>query len=42
MPPYTISIPPQTNFLKQYVNEKNMKLLVYPKKITDKKNIDFD
>jgi len=38
MPPYTISIPPQANYLKQYVNEKNMKLLVYPKKVTDKKN----
>lgn len=39
MPPYTISIPPQINFLKQYVNEKNMKLLIYPKKIVDKNNL---
>lgn len=35
MPSYTISIPPQRQFLKQFVNEKNMRLLVYPKKIYD-------
>jgi hypothetical protein len=33
MPSYTISIPPQRQFVKQFVNEKSMKLAVYPKKI---------
>lgn len=44
MPSYTISIPPQANFLKLYVNEKNMKLLVYPKKINDRYNhlVEYD
>ena len=41
MPPYTISIPPHASFLKQYVNEKNMKLLIYPKKINDKNSIEL-
>ncbi len=37
MPAYTISIPPQANFLKQYINDKTMKLSVYPKKVNDRK-----
>lgn len=37
MPPYTISIPPQNNYLKQYVSEKSMKLSVYPRKIQEKR-----
>lgn len=37
MPAYTISIPPQANYLKQYINDKTMKLSVYPKKVNDRK-----
>ena len=37
MPPYTISIPPQNNYLKQYVSEKSMKLSIYPRKIQEKR-----
>jgi hypothetical protein len=39
MPSYTISIPPHINFLKQYITEKNMKLLIYPKKINDRNSL---
>ena len=37
MPPYTISIPPQSNYLKQYVSEKSMKLSIYPRKLNEKR-----
>ncbi len=35
MPPYTISIPPQSNYLKQYISEKHMKLSIFPRKISN-------
>lgn len=34
MPPYTISLPPQSSFLKQYGCEKGIKLAIYPRKIS--------
>ena len=34
MPSYTISIPPQNSYLKQYVGEKPAKLSIYPRKIS--------
>lgn len=34
MPAYTISLPPQSNFLRQYVSEQHIKLAVYPRKIS--------
>lgn len=35
MPPYTISIPPQSSYLKQYMSEKHMKLSIFPRKISN-------
>ena len=35
LPPYTISIPPQNNYLKQYISDKHMKLSIYPRKISN-------
>lgn len=34
MPPYTISLPPQNSFLKQYGSEKGLKLAIYPRKVS--------
>jgi hypothetical protein len=34
MPAYTISIPPQSSYLKQWVAEKPLKLSVYPRKVS--------
>lgn len=34
MPPYTISIPPQSSYLKQWVGERPLKLAVYPRKVS--------
>ena len=34
MPPYTISLPPQSSFLKQYGSEKGAKLAIYPRKVS--------
>jgi len=34
MPAYTISIPPQNSFLKQWTNEQNIKLSVFPRKLS--------
>lgn len=42
MPSYTISIPPQNNYLKQYVSEKSMKLSVYPRKLQEKRTSVID
>ncbi len=35
MPPYTISIPPQNSYLKQFMSEKHMKLSILPRKISN-------
>lgn len=41
LPPYTISIPPENSFLKQYgCNEKPMKLTIFPRKISNTYDID--
>ena len=37
MPSYTISIPPQSKYLKQYVSERSMKLQIYPKRLIERK-----
>ena len=34
MPSYTISIPPQNSFLKQWTGEQNIKLSVFPRKVS--------
>jgi serine/threonine protein kinase len=34
MPPYTISIPPQSSYLKQWVGEHTAKLAIYPRKVS--------
>jgi hypothetical protein len=34
MPAYTISLPPQSSFLKQYGGEKGAKLAIYPRKVS--------
>lgn len=34
MPAYTISLPPQSSFLKQYGGEKGAKLAIHPRKIS--------
>lgn len=34
MPAYTISIPPQNSYLKQWVGEKPAKLSIYPRKVS--------
>jgi len=35
MPSYTISIPPQNSYLRQYMSEKHMKLSIFPRKISN-------
>ena len=42
MPPYTISIPPQSSYLKQYMSEKHMKMTVFPRKISNTSHYDED
>lgn len=34
MPAYTISLPPQSSFLKQYGGDKGAKLTIYPRKVS--------
>ena len=41
MPSYTISIPPQSKYMKQYVSERSMKLQIYPKRLIDKKIAEY-
>jgi serine/threonine protein kinase len=35
MPAYTISIPPQNSYLKQYISDKHLKLTIFPRKISN-------
>lgn len=43
MPPYTISIPPQSSYLKQYnYSEKHMKLSIFPRKISNTYDVDVE
>ena len=35
MPSYTISIPPQNSYLKQYISDKHLKLAIFPRKISN-------
>jgi len=34
MPSYTISIPPQSSYLKQWVGDRPVKLAIFPRKVS--------